>query len=76
LQASNAAKPPQANRLLLFLEKTQTLAATEETTPNLRYTVKLAIAHDWLTTRREFAGVIYVHQLKLTIRNRIEYLPL
>jgi hypothetical protein len=36
----------------------------------------LAIAHDWSTTGREFAGVIYVHQLKLTIGQTIAELEL
>jgi hypothetical protein len=36
----------------------------------------LAVAHDWLKTGREFAGVIYVHQLKLTIGQTIAELEL
>ncbi|MGA2068656.1 MAG: hypothetical protein ABSG86_27045, partial [Thermoguttaceae bacterium] len=40
---SHAPQPPQARGPLLPLEKTQTLAAVEETTPNLTYTVKLEL---------------------------------
>ncbi len=36
----------------------------------------LAVAHDWLKTGPEFAGVIYVHQLKLTIGQTIAELEL
>ena len=36
----------------------------------------LGVAHDWLKTGQEFAGVIYVHQLKLTIGQTIAELEL
>ncbi len=36
----------------------------------------LAVAHVWLKTGRGFAGVIYVHQLKLTIGQTIAELEL
>lgn len=36
----------------------------------------LAVAHQWLGTGREFAGVIYVHQLKLTIGQTVRELEL
>jgi hypothetical protein len=36
----------------------------------------LAVARDWLKAGREFAGVIYVHQLKLTIGQTIAELEL
>jgi hypothetical protein len=36
----------------------------------------LAVAHDWLKTGREFAGVIYVHQLRLTIGQTIAELEM
>jgi hypothetical protein len=36
----------------------------------------LAVAHDWLKTGQEFTGVIYVHQLKLTIGQTIAELDL
>jgi hypothetical protein len=36
----------------------------------------LVVAHSWLKAGREFAGVIYVHQLKLTIGRTIAELEL
>ena len=36
----------------------------------------LAVAHDWLKTGRNFSGVIYAHQLKLTIGQTIAELEL
>ncbi len=31
----------------------------------------LAVAHEWLKTGRTFAGVVYVHQLRLTVGQTI-----
>jgi predicted nuclease of predicted toxin-antitoxin system len=36
----------------------------------------LALAHEWLENGREFAGVIYAHQLKITIGQAVRDLEL